>query len=479
MSVIDRLRQNDPATRKINISLQHETSDVDLAQSLEQNPFITAITVDLEGVQTSNWSNLWRVIATRANLETVKLKDAVDPEERNSPTILVSAILRAIQQNTAIQSLMLMHLSLPTDISTFVNAASSITFFSLWNCDMEPVQRVQGARDLVAALLKNTNISTLKVGDMDDFYIFLILQSLRANVSVTTLAIGGESFSDATTRAIQQLLESTTSIQEFELVLAFFRGDEFHPFAQSLAHSRSVSALTFVSCKFRDERSAAQFQSILQNKRNLTSLCLDQCDFSGGPVYQTVISALVRPNSPLRSFELQRVSLGSTRVTNDQFQKLLQAIEKSKLEHFAIGDVKSQQQLQTLTASIPLMRIKKLEIEVDRDFDDENIRQDLLRAVENNFSLRSVQGDRDGESIFDDDDETKLTFFADRNERLDQWVDNPETLERKVWPEALKLAEKEAIPNSLFRGLHSVLESDHMSLPRGRKRKRPQFFVPS
>ena len=90
-----------------------------------------------------------------------------------------------------------------------------------------------------------------------------------------------------------------------------------------------------------------------------------------------------------------------------------------------------------------------------------------------------MQGDRDGGSIFDDDDETRLTFFADRNERLDQWVDKTETVNRKVWPEALTLAEK-AGPDSLFRGLRSVLESDHiMSTQSGRKRKRPQFYVPS
>ena len=101
----------------------------------------------------------------------------------------------------------------------------------------------------------------------------------------------------------------------------------------------------------------------------------------------------------------------------------------------------------------------------------------LLRAVENNFSLRSVQADRDGRSIFDDDDETRLTFFADRNERLDQWMDNPETVEQKVWPEALKLAEKSG-PNSLFRGLRSVLGGDSTGLRVGRKRKRPQYYVP-
>ena len=60
-------------------------------------PFITEIGIDLEdeweegeGQQAPDWSSLLRVIATRANLENVKLEDAVDPEERTAPAALGS-----------------------------------------------------------------------------------------------------------------------------------------------------------------------------------------------------------------------------------------------------------------------------------------------------------------------------------------------------------------------------------------------------
>ena len=113
------------------------------------------------------------------------------------------------------------------------------------------------------------------------------------------------------------------------------------------------------------------------------------------------------------------------------------------------------------------------------DFDEENAEHVLLQAVKNNFRLRSFRGERPGRELFNDDDKARLVFYANRNERLDQWVDKPETvIDRKVWPEAFKLAEQ-AGPDSLFRGLRSVLESDHMSSRSGRKRKRPQFYVPS
>ena len=104
--------------------------------------------------------------------------------------------------------------------------------------------------------------------------------------------------------------------------------------------------------------------------------------------------------------------------------------------------------------------------------------------MKNNFSLRSVKGEIMANTavsnLFESaEDKQTLAFYANRNERLDQWVDHPETVEQqKVWPDALGLAER-AGPDALFRGLRSVLERDYGSLPSGRKRQRPQYYAPS
>ena len=94
---------------------------------------------------------------------------------------------------------------------------------------MGPAQREQGARDLAVALQRNTNIQTLQIGLLDDIYAIPILQGLQSNHSLKTLFLGSTSFSDATTRAIQQLLESTTSIQAFELGGVLSEEKDFAP----------------------------------------------------------------------------------------------------------------------------------------------------------------------------------------------------------------------------------------------------------
>lgn len=245
MSAVERLRQNNPARTSISICLFEEPSDADLALALQQNPFITTMDLFLGGARDLGWDSLLQVIATRVNLEKVTLQ-----QDRNAA--LVSAILRAIQQNFAVQSVLLISLRLPTDLSTFVDTASSITLFDLFCCDMEPsLEREQGARDLAAALQRNTNIKTLRLGFMGDIYVIPILQSLQANVSLTSLTISGGSYSDATTRVIQQLLESSASIEHFDARGPKFSGDEFRPVSQGIVNSRSVSKVTLGSCNFK------------------------------------------------------------------------------------------------------------------------------------------------------------------------------------------------------------------------------------
>ena len=482
MSVVEELRQNDPAMKSIRILLHVEPSDAELARALEQNPFVTEINLDLDGEQRADWNSLVHVIATRANLEKVILDDAYSAEQRNARAGLVRAFLHAIRQNTALRSVEMRWLRLPTDISAFVDNASSIASFKLFDCDMEPAEREQGARDLAAALQRNTNIETLKLRSLEDIYAVPILESLRSNTSLKTLIWKENALADETGPALQRLLESTTSIQRFELIALQLRGDTFLPIAHAITRSESVSELKFEDCQFQNQSSLAPLQSILQNKHNLTTLCLQYCNFVGEQVHEDIISVISRPGSLLRCVEFTFTNLQQM-FPNIPFEALLQAIEKSKLERFSIGRIETPYQLQTLMQSIPSMRIRELDVAFDRRFlrENANPRQNLLLAIKKNFSLRSVKGKHpNGTDFFDsDDDKQRLALYAIRNKSLDQWFDNPEIVEqRKVWPEALNLAQK-AGPNALFRGLHSVLERDYVSLPGGRKRKRPQYYTPA
>ena len=461
----------------IEIDLCYETSDADLAQALEQNPFVTEIALVVDMEQRTDWDSLLRVIATRANLEEVIVWDATNAEERIAPgAALIRSILQAVQQNTAIRTVGLTCLCISTDIATFVDNASSIKLLRLSDCNGE-----QGARDLAAALQRNKNIQSLELDKLNDITL-PILEALSSNVSLKTL-IFRSMYSDSTPHALQHLLASTTSIQRLEWHEFAFTDERLTgSLAQAITSSESVSELAFFDwCQGFGRNTCAQLQSILRNKRNLSALCLDSFLIGAEEqVHEDIVSALLRPDSRLQCLELNNSVRVDAIIPNTYFATFLGAIEKSKLERFQIGSIVTPHQLQTLTQSIPSMKVKELEIRLTPSF-AEALKQDLLRAVENNFTLRSVKGKLpNGTDFFDsDDDKQRLAFYANRNESLDQWVDNPETVEQgKVWPEALSLAER-AGPNALFCGLRSVLERDYVSLPGGRKRKRPQYYAPS
>jgi len=481
MSVVEELRQNDPANTCIRIGLHGESSDAALAQALEQNPFVTDIIIlNVDKEQRADWDSLLRVIAMRGNLEKVELRGAEFQGRRNTSAGLVCSFLQAIQQNNSIRSIELQWLRLPIDISTYVDIASSITSFCIYGCviDIEPTEWEQAARSLAAALQRNKNIQSLKIYMLDDTFTIPILESLRSNTSVrdfTFYSAGISYVSDAASDALHQLLDSSTSIERLDLEGARFVEETFRPVAQSLIRSQSVCELDFSSCVFED--CTAQFQSVLLNKQNLTSLCFDSCEFfAGEQIHGDITSILLRPGSLLLCFEFYCEELEQT-IPVIQFKNLLRAIEQSKLERFQIGTIETPHYLQALTQSIPSMKLKELEIcfsdnegsddedEAEGEFDRETIRQDLLNAVKNNFSLRSLKAELSEIDLFDNDDKQTLAFYAKRNEILDQWVDKPEIVDQcKVWPDALNLAQK-AGPNALFRGLRSVLESDYGSLP--------------
>jgi len=458
--------------KRAEIELCRAISDADLAQNLERFPLITALEVDLEGAQRSDWNNLLHVIAMKANLEKVELMDAENEEERTAPAALVQAFLQSIQRNTSIQCMHLMWLRLPNN--GFVENASSITTLTLWSCSAEPAERELVATDFTAALRRNTNIKSLRFFKMDDDIFFSnLLQGLGNSAYLKTLSIENTAISsDAASSGMQHLLESKTSIKRLELTTLTFCTRLLRRIAPSIIESQSVSELKFENCTYDgSEESIVLLRNVFLNKRNLTSLSILRCSFAGELFNQDFIATLSRADFLLRCFEFEASLL------EDCFEALLKAIAKSRLERIKIIAIFYHHQT-LLTTIIPMLKVKELEMQLHCLFFDGSWAHALLQAIKKNFSLRAVTAEWQGESIFNEDDKLRLQFYADRNERLDRWVVHPEKVDRKVWPETLQLAD-EAGPDFLFRGLRSVLESDYVSLRGGRKRKRPQYYAPS
>jgi len=217
MSAVEKLRTY-PQWYAISIDLEEEQDDDALAQALEQNQHVSEVWLRPRGSNT-DWDNLLRVLATRGNLKSFKLSNGF-AAERNRP------ILQAIQQNASLRRVEVRQTNLfAGDLCSFLDTAIHLTDLMLSNCNLE--EGAQGARDVAAALQRNTNIVTLEMTWMNGF-LDPILEGLVSNTCVRSLVLGmsDESYQHTLTNsartALRVLLKSTRSIQHLGLVRTIF-----------------------------------------------------------------------------------------------------------------------------------------------------------------------------------------------------------------------------------------------------------------
>ena len=466
--LLELLRQNDPHRKQIYIELDHENDDAAIAQALEQNQFVLRIQLR-PAERNANWNNLYRVLATRGSLVQFILTSYPSiPAER------IRRILQAIQQNASVRAVELGDIYLSSeDLCSYLDAAVHVTDLTLNCCGLTGGEH--GARDVAVALQRNTSIVSLKLLCCDHF-LDTVLEGLVSNTCVRNLVVAtAVPLQEAGSNACQGLLESTRSIQCFELNGITFTEQSLRPVARGLIDSSTVEDITFQACSFNGARSIHPLNEILGRKQNLRALTFEDCIFQAPfpQLLQPLFSALRRPASPLRHFHFVDRYINS--LSNQSFSNLCQAVAESKLESFSIRVDHNQSRVQSLADTIPSMKIRELVIQFDHNGYQNRDRtlQTLRQALKNNFTLQSVKY-RLFDIPFDasDDDQT-MKFYLQRNIRLARWVENPATVPKHLWKEATTLATK-AGPEMLFRLLRKI---GPQVLPVGSRKRKRQWIV--
>lgn len=104
----------------------------------------------------------------------------------------------------------------------------------------------------------------------------------------------------------------------------------------------------------------------------------------------------------------------------------------------------------------------------------------ILEIAMLNFSLREVRALNNGNSIFTAEERRLLAFYVDRNERMDQWIEDPNSrasVPEKLRSNVLCVAAQAGDPSVLFRALLAI-KGDLGFTKRTRKRKRSEFSQP-
>ena len=461
------LLENDPQRTHIKIELEYEYDDRGIARALERNQYVSCVRLRPPVRNNRTWGNLCRVLATRGNLEKFVLFDheghylfdGVHFQTSSVPVERIRPFLQAIQQNTSVRAVKFdFSLLSAQDICSFLDTASHVTDFTVRGCYWP--EGAQGARDVAAALQRNTNIETLNLLDIRHSLV-PILEGLGSNTCVRKLVIAHLDFAEATSNALQGLLESSTaSVQHLELKGTNLRGVSFRPVAQGLINGSNVTDITLNSCYFCDAGSLLALNDIYDRKQNLRALAIKNCSCSIELqlLHQTPLSALRHPYSSLRRLHLQGVPTSA--LADQSFRALLEAVTASKLESFFITVIPNPSRDQVLADTIPSMKVLRelvIQFEFGGDNNSDRTKQTICEAVKNNYSLQSVkyQDDDDDNPVDASDNDETLKFYLERNIRLARWVENPDTVPKHLWKEACTLATK-AGPTVLFRLLRKI-----------------------
>jgi hypothetical protein len=282
---------------------------------------------------------------------------------------------------------------------------------------------------------------------------------LDAATSLRELSIYGCNMEvPADALAIAAALQRNTNIQG--LKLTFLDEEILIPVLDSLASEQSTSKL----------------QSL-----GLTMCSVHQRERKS---LRSAILSLLPLHSLLRSLELSHSDNLSHYgfETSLDFAGLFTAVERSPLESLTIECLRSRESCMALFASIPKMQLRTLRFDLYPDYlyNIQDVKGGIIDAVKRNASLRSVIARRDIlEDWFDEEDEDELIPYCERNEFLAQWIETPAAVTKAAWPVALCVAQMTGA-NTVFSILQVLAPSiGPFAGEQCRKRRRPDFYVPS
>lgn len=141
--------------------------------------------------------------------------------------------------------------------------------------------------------------------------------------------------------------------------------------------------------------------------------------------------------------------------------------------------MENEEQGRILTTSIPkFQNLRQLRVLVDSELSgwcrNSGFQIDLLQAMEKSGSLQNVEVTPMAGLVFpilDANDEELLKYYCARNRTVNDWISNPSTIPKSLWPNILKASFAMGMDYT-FRGLASIA----MNFPRdsSRKRRRPR-----
>lgn len=470
----------------VKLELQFNDSlptDRELAGVLLRNHDADVLSIGVNGRGDSDWEELLNGIRAHKKLKIVSISDI-----GSQPTSVtgMNRFLLAMSENQSIEEVQLFAMrSSGAGIASIVERGRNVKILKLEDVSLE-----QPDRDIIQlseALKRNRTITCL---GLENFSQILVAKCLSAlvdaswNLEELHLLPKGQRWSFESSTCLNRFLLSTPTLRRLRFGSdvfhgpTLFDGQSFQPVVEGLFHSGNVVELELFHCTFADETSVDALKRVLTSESNIRKVNIS--DATLGQEMKLSIK-VIQPS--LRSVSIVNTFVQDANLflENDALADLLSAIQKSDVEHFCFGCIKTEEHGRLLVQSIPQMaKLRHLKVVFPRyvrDWrNDQHFRFQFIEAVKKNGSLRKVETPWNSPWLLDVDVQRTLDYCATRNQGIDAWIDTPPKILQSAWPNAFHKA-LETGPDKAFQALVAISSEVKSSFAK-RKRKRPDFYAP-
>ena len=500
--LIHELRVSD--SDEVNVPFSEFGNDdeiVAFARALHRNQYVNRCTITFRDNVVAgdfpvlDWTPLLNELRTREGLEEFHIRDTPDAHLNRHPQFR-DQLFRALQQNAALQRLFLFSGDFSNNNSDWIvnllDNSRGLKYVSFGFCRTD----VNGGLVFAAALSRNNRIGAVHFEGCSPSLVCPFLETLASSdtqSSITKFTYSpGRSYiigrgrnmltpaeQNSILEVMRQYLESpTVSTQVLELdEVMFSRSRGGTHLTQGLSQNTSVRELILDNCSFGDEEDAQMLANLLRRNPNLATVRLRE--FRGGYLNSPDIVGALVANFAWRDTPLRLLEIHSA-MANAGFNTLVTALtESTSLEHLVLKNL-PHDAFWPLRDNLSSLKIKTMTLQFSSVHFERIIdgREGFLQAIRRNYIIQRVQctvGDH--LNFFMDAHQSRLEYYLERNSKLAQWAENPETVPRELWQYALMLALKAGI-NSLHQSLLALSGQDIGLRQQSRKRKRPRYYKP-
>ena len=455
--LLEKIRRNDPTVTRLRSIGMGEHSRY--GDALQGNTVVNDISIEVGQTDDGDGDieSLLNWVQMSPSLRKISLKFGSRQRIRR--------FLLAIANNALIQQVELISCD-AVDVDAFVSllrSARSTLKLRLWDFGFHRTgdDAVAVVQD---ALRGNTSLQGLSILSTTFQVYITLLPPLSACPTIAKLSLRppppNSHDSGQCLQAMVDFMQSPpTSLQHLRLKSFAFQDEGFEMILQHLVQNESITKISFENCRF-SQASTTAFKNLLQSNMKIQAISLTGVIQLTGPDgtidTEAILGDILRSNTSLKELDIDiGRAIRGLPLSEAVFSCVISFLEVNlTVEHLKCGRL-DDHRCSVLARSLPhFVGVKKLAISFEGTYSSR--KEDLLQAFECNSSLTSVAVDQaPNTNYFSEADLKKIEFYTKRNKHVPAMLASPTDVVPLYLRPTLFVAGRKSVrgPTEIFRDL--------------------------